>query len=286
MDSNKTFFGVSRRAVLSAFAVLPTLPALFPACASAEMADDPLPSWNDTASKTTIVSFVERVTKQGSPELVPEKERIATFDNDGPLWAEKPIYFQLAFAIDRAKALAALHPEWKDKEPFASLLKGALAGNERAILQIVTVTRSGMKHVEFEKIVHDWVITAKHPQTGKLYAGTVYQPMLELLAYLRGNGFKTFIVSGGGIDFMRVFADRVCGIPPERIVSSSGELDFELRDGKLILMKLPELNSSGDKAGKPIQIHIGRHPIASFGNSDGDLEMLEWAKAVIRPQAD
>jgi phosphoserine phosphatase len=284
MDSNKTFLEVSRRAILSAFAVLPTLPALFPVSASADMAGDPLPSWNDKASKTTIVSFVERVTKQGSPELAPETERIATFDNDRPLWAEQPIYFQLAFAIDRAKALVALHPEWKDEEPFASLLKGALAGDERAILQIVKVTRSGMTSLEFEKIVHEWIITAKHPQTGKLFAGMVYQPVLELLAYLRSNGFKTFIVSGGGIDFMRVFAER---IPPEPIVGGRGKLDFELRDGKLIVMKLPELNFNGDKVGKPvqIQIHIGRHPIASFGNSDGDLEMLDWAKAVIRPQA-
>jgi phosphoglycolate phosphatase-like HAD superfamily hydrolase len=242
-----------------------------------------LPSWNDTAPKRAIVAF-ERVTKQGSPDFVPPAERIATFDNDGTLWAEQPIYFQLAFALDRVKVLAERHPEWKDKEPFASLLKGdlkgALASGEAAIFQIVTVTHSGMTTVEFEKIARDWITTAKHPQTSRLYTEMVYQPMLELLAHLRGNGFKTFIVSGGGIDFMRVFAERVYGIPPEQIVGSSGTLEFELRDGKPILMKLPELNFNDDKAGKPIQIqmHIGRGPIAAFGNSDGDLQMLECAR--------
>ena len=248
------------------------------------VAQGPLPSWNDTAPRKAIVAFVERVTEQGSPDFVPPAERIATFDNDGTLWAEQPIYFQLAFALDRIKMLAPQHPEWKDKEPFASLLKGdlkgALAGGEAAIFQIVTVTHSGITTVEFEKIAHDWITTAKHPQTGRLYTEMVYQPMLELLAYLRDNGFKTFIVSGGGIDFMRVFAERVYGIPPEQVVGSSGKLDFERRDAKPILMKLPELDFIDDKAGKPVQIqmHIGRRPIAAFGNSDGDLQMLEWAK--------
>jgi len=248
------------------------------------LAQEPLPSWNDTAPKKAIVTFVERVTRQGSPEFVPEAERIATFDNDGTLWAEQPIYFQLAFALDRVKELAPLHPEWKDQEPFGSLLKGdlkgALAGGEPAIFEIVTVTHSGMTTEEFEKIVRDWITTAKHPVTGRLYTEMVYQPMLELLAYLRANGFKTFIVSGGGIDFMRVFAERVYGIPPEQVVGSSGKLAFELRDGKPLLMKLPTLNFNDDKAGKPvgIQMHIGRQPIAAFGNSDGDLQMLEWAK--------
>jgi phosphoglycolate phosphatase-like HAD superfamily hydrolase len=248
-------------------------------------AQEPLPSWNDTAPKKTIVAFVERVTKQGSPDFVPPAERIATFDNDGTLWAEQPIYFQLAFALDRVKVLAPQHPEWKDKEPFASLLKadlkGALAGGEAAIFQIITVTHSGMTTEEFEKIVRDWIATAKHPKTGKLYTEMVYQPMLELLAYLRGNSFKTFIVSGGGIDFMRVFAEQVYGIPPEQIVGSSGKIDFELRDGKPVLMKLPELNFNDDKGGKPvgIQMHIGRRPIFAFGNSDGDLQMLQWTTA-------
>ena len=249
------------------------------------VAQGPLPSWNDTAPRTAIVAFVERVTRQGSPDFVPPAERIATFDNDGTLWAEQPIYFQLVFAFDRVKALAPQHPEWKDKEPFASLLKGdlkgALAGGEAAIFQIVTVTHSGMTTEEFETIVRDWISTAKHPVTGRLYSEMVYQPMLELLAYLRANGFKTFIVSGGGIDFMRVFAERVYGIPPEQVVGSSGKLNFELRDGKPVLVKLPELNFNDDKARKPveIQMHIGRRPIFSFGNSDGDLEMLQWTAA-------
>jgi phosphoglycolate phosphatase-like HAD superfamily hydrolase len=247
-------------------------------------AQEPLPSWNDTAPRKAIVAFVERVTKEGSPDFVPPPERVATFDNDGTLWVEQPIYIQLVFALDRVKALAPQHPEWKDKEPFASLLKGdlkgALSGGEAAIFQIVTVTHSGMTTDEFEKIVGDWIATARHPKTGKLYTEMVYQPMLELLAYLRANGFKTFIVSGGGIDFMRVFAERVYGIPPEQVVGSSGKLEFELRDGHPILMKLPELGFNDDKGGKPvaIQTHIGRHPIAAFGNSDGDLQMLEWAR--------
>ncbi len=282
MKQRDKLFELSRRATLSAFVALSGLLSVS-ALAQTAMTD-PLPSWNDTATKKAIVTFVERVTKQGSPDLVPPAERIATFDNDGTLWAEQPIYFQLAFALDRVKALAPLHPEWKDKEPFASLLKGdlkgALAGGEAAIFEIVTVTHSGMTTDEFEKIVRDWITTAKHPVTGRLYTEMVYQPMLELLAYLRGNGFKTFIVSGGGIDFMRAFAERVYGVPPEQVVGSSGKLNFELRDGRPILMKLPELNFNDDKTGKPIgiQMHIGRQPIAAFGNSDGDLQMLEWAK--------
>jgi phosphoglycolate phosphatase-like HAD superfamily hydrolase len=282
MKQRDKFFELSRRAMLSAFVALS---GLLPVSALAQTAmTDPLPSWNDTATKKAIVTFVERVTKQGSPDLVPPAERIATFDNDGTLWAEQPIYFQLAFALDRVKALAPMHPEWKDREPFALLLrgdlKGALAGGEAAIFEIVTVTHSGMTTDEFEKIVRDWITTAKHPVTGRLYSEMVYQPMLELLAYLRGNGFKTFIVSGGGIDFMRAFAERVYGVPPEQVVGSSGKLNFELRDGRPILMKLPELNFNDDKTGKPIgiQMHIGRQPIAAFGNSDGDLQMLEWAK--------
>jgi phosphoglycolate phosphatase-like HAD superfamily hydrolase len=285
MEPSDRLFEVSRRAMLSAFAAFTALPMLLPAPAIAQTAaTDPLPSWNDTATKKAVVTFVERVTKQDSPDLVTPAERIATFDNDGTLWAEQPMYFQLAFALDRVKALAPRHPEWKDEEPFASLLKGdlkaALGGGEAGIFQIVTVTHSGMTTVEFDQIVSDWIAIARHPVTGRLYSEMVYQPMLELLAYLRGNGFKTFIVSGGGIDFMRVFADRIYGIPPEQIVGSSGKLSFELRDGKPFLMKLPELNFDDDKAGKPvgIQMHIGRRPIAAFGNSDGDLQMLEWAK--------
>src|ERR1700710_2476962 len=218
---------------------------LGPSWSTTVFAQDPLPSWNDTAPKKAIVAFVERVTKQGSPDFVPPPERIATFDNDGTLWAEQPIYFQVAFALDRVKVLAPQHPEWKDKEPFASLLKGdlkgALAGGEKAIFEIVTVTHSGMTTVEFEQIVREWIATAKHPVTGRLYTEMVYQPMLELLAYMRANGFKTFIVSGGGIDFMRPWSEKVYGIPPEQVVGSSGKTKFDMVDGKPVLMRLPAI---------------------------------------------
>ncbi len=249
------------------------------------VAADPLPSWNDTAPKKAIVAFVERVTKKGSPDFVPVAERIATFDNDGTLWAEQPMYFQLAFALDRVQALAPQHPEWKDKEPFASLLKGdvkgALAGGEPAIFQIVMATHAGRTTEEFEQIVKDWLATAKHPTTKRPYTAMVYQPMLELLAYLRANGFKPFIVSGGGIDFMRPWTEKVYGIPPEQVIGSSIKTQFEWRDGKPVLVRLPELNFIDDGAGKPvgIQLYIGRRPIAAFGNSDGDLPMLQWTTA-------
>ena len=248
-------------------------------------AQDPLPSWNDTASKKAIVAFVEKVTKEGSPEFVPPAERIATFDNDGTLWAEQPLYFQFMFALERVKVMAPQHPEWKTKEPFASLLKGdvkgALAGGEPAIGQIMMTTHSGMTTEEFENIVKDWIATAKHPKTGRLLTEMIYQPMLELLTYLRANGFKTFIVSGGGIDFMRPWTEKVYGVPPEQVVGSSGKTKFEMVGGKPVLMKLPEVNFIDDKTGKPvgIQSHIGRRPIAAFGNSDGDLQMLQWTAA-------
>jgi phosphoserine phosphatase len=270
--------------MLSAFAAIPVLPALFPRSAMADLTGDPLPSWNDTASKTAITDFVERVTKSGSSDYVPEAERIAAFDNDGTLWAEQPMYFQLMFALYRVKLLAPQHPEWTTTEPFASLLKGdlkgALAGGEPALMKIVIETHSGMDSVEFDRIVLDWIGTAKHPVTGRLYTEMVYQPMLELTAYLRANAFKTFIVSGGGIDFMRPWTEGVYGIPPEQVVGSSGKTRFELRDTKPILMRLPELDFINDGPGKPVGInsHIGRRPIAAFGNSDGDLQMLEWAK--------
>jgi len=249
------------------------------------LADDPLPSWNDTAPKKTITTFVGQVTRKGSPDFVPVNERIAVFDNDGTLWAEQPMYFQLIFALDRVKALAPRHPEWKTKEPFASLLKGdvkgALAGGERAMLEIVMVTHAGMTTEEFEKIVRAWIATAKHPKTGKLYTEMVYQPMLELLAYLRANGFKTFIVSGGGIEFMRPWTEKVYGIPLEQVIGSSIKTKFEMRDGKPVLVRLPEINFIDDKAGKPVGInsHIGRKPVATFGNSDGDWQMLQWTQA-------
>jgi phosphoglycolate phosphatase-like HAD superfamily hydrolase len=231
------------------------------------------------------MAFAEKVTKEGAPDFVPVPERIAVFDNDGTLWAEQPMYFQAFFVFDRIKALAPQHPEWKDKEPFASVLKGdvksALAGGDRALMEMVMATHTGMTSEEFAKIVKDWIATAKHPMTKRPYTEMVYQPMLELLAYLRANGFKTFVVSGGGIEFMRPWTENVYGIPPEQVIGSSGKTKFELRDGKPVLVRLPELNFVDDKGGKPVGInqHIGRRPIAAFGNSDGDLQMLQWTAA-------
>ena len=253
-------------------------------------ADDPLPSWSATAPKKSIVAFVQRVTKQGSPDFVPVAERIATFDNDGTLWAEQPLYVQGVFLIDRARALAPQHPEWRTKEPFALLLKGDLKGiaamNEQGAMDLMAATHSGMTTEEFSKTVTDWITTAKHPTTRRLYTAMVYQPMLELLAYLRANGFKTFIVSGGGIEFMRPWTEKVYGIPPEQVVGSSGKLKFETQNGTPVLMKLAAIDLIDDKAGKPvgIQNHIGRRPIAAFGNSDGDLQMLQWTTAGSGPR--
>ena len=248
-------------------------------------AADPLPSWNDGKTKQSILTFVATVTQEGSPDFAPPAERIATFDNDGTLWAEQPMYFQLAFAIDRVKALAGEHPEWKQKEPYKSVLAGdlktALAGGMSSLMEIVTATHTGMTTEEFEVVVKQWLATAKHPGTGRPYSEMIYEPMLELLAYLRANGFKTFIVSGGGVEFMRAFAEKVYGIPPEQVIGSVGKQSFELRDGKPVLIKLPALDYFDDKEAKPIAIqrHIGRRPIAAFGNSDGDLQMLQWTAA-------
>jgi len=259
--------------------------AIFAALAlvmNAHAETDPLPSWNDGPAKQAIVDFVSATTDKTSPKFVPVAERIATFDQDGTLWAEQPMYFQLLFALHRVGVLAPQHPEWKDKEPFASLLKGdvkgALAGGEPAIGQIVMATHAGMTTEEFDKIVKDWIASAKHPKTGRLMTAMVYQPMLELLAYLRAKGFKTFIVSGGGVEFMRPWTDKVYGIPPEQVVGSSGKTVFQIRHGVPVLVKQPTINFVNDKAGKPvaIQLHIGRRPIAAFGNSDGDLQMLQW----------
>jgi phosphoserine phosphatase len=238
---------------------------------SASQADrDPLPSWNEGPAKQAITNFVTGVTAKGGPDFVTPAERIAVFDNDGTLWSEKPVPFQVLFAFDRVKALAPQHPEWKTKQPFASLLKGDMQGvaaaGEKGVLDIMAATHSGMTTDEFSRTVQEWIATAKHPKTGRLFTDMVYQPMLELLVYLRDNGFKTFIVSGGGVEFMRPWTERVYGIPPEQVVGSSGKLELETRDGK---------------EGKPvgIQSRIGRRPIAAFGNSDGDLQMLEWTMA-------
>jgi phosphoserine phosphatase len=270
---------ISRRTLLS---LLPA--ALLVLGAPAFAQGDPLPSWNDGAAKKSIVAFVEKVTRPGSPDFVPPAERIATFDNDGTLWCEQPVPVQLYFAIDRVKALAPQHPEWKTKEPFASLLRGdlktALAGGDHALLELIMATHAGMTTVEFEQIVKDWIATAKHPKTGRLFTDMTYQPMVELLAYLRANGFKNFIVSGGGIEFMRPWTEKAYGIPPEQVVGSSVKTRFEMRNGKSILLRLPELNFNDDKADKPVGInqHIGRRPIAAFGNSRGDKEMLEYTQ--------
>ncbi len=241
--------------------------------------------WNEGASRNAIEGFVKRVTTPGAPGFIAPEERIAVFDNDGTLWAEQPMYFQFLFAVDRVKAMAGANPQWATQEPFASVLKGdlktALAGGEKAILEIVMATHAGMTTVEFDAIVKQWIATARHPKTGKLYSEMVYQPMVELLAYLRANGFKTYIVSGGGIEFMRPWAERVYGIPPEQIIGSSGVLTFEMRDGAPVLVKQPKLDFIDDKEGKPVAIdrRIGRRPVAAFGNSDGDLQMLQWTAA-------
>ena len=251
----------------------------------AAQAAEPLPSWNDGAARSAIVKFVDTVTTQGSPDFVSEPARIAVFDNDGTLWAEQPMYFQLIFAIDRVKALAPKHPEWKHKEPFASLLKGdvktALAGGEHAALEIVMATHAGITTAEFEKIVQEWITSARHPTTHRPYTEMIYQPMLELLAYLRTNGFKTFIVSGGGVEFMRAWTNEVYGIPPEQVIGSSIKTEFRINNGIPVLTRLPEVNFIDDKEGKPVAInqHIGRRPIAAFGNSDGDLQMLQRTTA-------
>jgi phosphoserine phosphatase len=277
VKSYRAYFRLSFLAAL-------TLCVLLLTAVGAYAQNDPLPSWNDGKAKQSIITFVEKVTRPDSPDFVPVPERIATFDNDGTLWCEQPVPVQLYFALDRVKALAPLHPEWKTKEPFASLLKGdlktALAGGDKVILELFMATHTGMTTVEFEQIVKDWIATAKHPKTGKLYTEMVYQPMLELLAYLRANGFKNFIVSGGGIEFMRPWTEQVYGIPPEQVIGSSVTTKFEMRDGKPVLVRLPKLNFNDDKADKPVGInqHIGRRPIAAFGNSRGDKEMLEYTQ--------
>ena len=280
--------GLSLKLPTVSILLVSLLPAAFAqqdAVASSALAADQLPSWNDTAPKQAIVAFVEKVTKERSPDFVPAPERIAVFDNDGCLWSEQPMYFQAFFIFDRIKQLAPQHPEWKNTEPFASALNGdvqsALAGGEHALIEMAMATHAGMTTEEFERIVRDWIKTARHPKTGLLYTEMVFQPLLELLAYLRANGFKTFIVSGGGIEFMRVFSEQVYGVPPEQVIGSTIKTKFELRDGQPVLVRLPELNFVDDKAGKPvgIQTHIGRRPIAAFGNSDGDLQMLQWTAA-------
>lgn len=248
-------------------------------------ADDPLPSWNDGAAKQKIIGFVKRVTDRNGPDFVPAPERIAVFDNDGTLWGEQPAYFQLLFAIDRVKALAPQHPEWATTQPFKAALDGDMealaASGKQGLAELIMASHAGNTLEEFQQIVSDWLTTAKHPRFNRPYTELVYQPMLELLAYLRANGFKTFIVSGGGIEFLRAWSEQVYGIPPEQVVGSSIKTKYEVRDGKPVLVRLAEVDFINDKAGKPVGINqlIGRRPIAAFGNSDGDFEMLEWTTA-------
>jgi phosphoserine phosphatase len=275
--------GLSRRLLVSTFATLPVLLGpLRSISASAQSSGDPLPSWNDGATKQSITSFVARVTTQGGPDFVPADRRIATFDNDGTLWIEQPMYVQFAFILDRVKALAPQNPAWTTTQPFKAVLDGdmkALAAfGEKELVELMAASHAGMTTDEFAKIVSDWLASARDHRFKRPYTELVYQPMLELLAYLRANGFKTFIVSGGGIEFMRPWTERVYGIPPEQVVGSSIKTRFEMRDGKPVLFRLPEINFIDDKTGKPIGInqHIGRRPIAAFGNSDGDLEMLQY----------
>jgi hypothetical protein len=246
---------------------------------------DPLPSWNEGPAKQAIGEFVRAVTDKSSSQYVPPEQRIATFDNDGTLWCEQPLYFQGFFTFDRMKALVPQHPEWKERQPFKAVLendsKALAAAGEKGAAEILMTTHAGVTTEEFEKIVRDWIATARHPRFNKPFTGVIYQPMLELLGYLRENGFRTYIVSGGGVEFMRPWTEKVYGIPPEQVVGSSIKLKFKMRDGKPVLMRLPEIDFIDDGPGKPVGIQkfIGRRPIAAFGNSDGDLQMLQWTAA-------
>ena len=246
---------------------------------------DPLPSWKEGPSKASILRFVKTVTYESGLEFVPPSDRIAVFDNDGTLWSEKPFYFQLVFALDRVKALAPEHPEWREQQPFKAILEndieGFLAGGLKAILDVLVATHGGNTSEEFEQIVVDWITSARHPRTGRLYTEMVYQPMLELLDYLRANGFRTYIVSGGGIEFMRAWVEDVYGIPPEQVIGSSIETRFEMREGGPVLVRIPKVDFVDDNEGKPVGIHkfIGRRPILAFGNSNGDQQMFHWTAA-------
>jgi phosphoglycolate phosphatase-like HAD superfamily hydrolase len=268
-----------RRRVRVLVSVVLALALAVPAVA---LASDPLPSWNAGKTKESIVRFVTDATRPGSATFIPPEERIAVFDNDGTLWSEQPYYFQLAFALDRVKALAPQHPEWKEKEPFKSLLagdvQGALAGGEHAIVEIVMATHAGVTTDEFTRSVESWLASARHPRFDRPYTEVIYQPMLELLTYLRAQGFQTWIVSGGGIEFMRPWTEKTYGIPPQQVVGSSIVTRFELQGGKPVLIREPKVEFVDDGPGKPVGINrfIGRRPVFAFGNSDGDQQMLEW----------
>ena len=254
-------------------------------CAVSYAAQDPLPSWNDGSAKTAILGFVAAVTEKGGKDYVEPAQRIAVFDHDGTLWVEYPMYTQILFAFERVKKLAPQHPEWKTKQPFKALLAGDMktvgASGMKGIMEILMATHSGMTAEEFEREASNWLATAKHPKFKRLYSECIYQPQLELLAYLRANGFKNFIVSGGGIQFMRPITEKNYGIPPEQVVGSSAVAEFQIKDGKPEIIRLPKINFVNDKAGKPVGIyqHIGRRPILAFGNSDGDMQMIEYTMA-------
>lgn len=268
---------------LSSFRVLRRLVLVWAVVVIATVARaEPLPSWNDTANRDAIMAFVAAVTDPMSPDYVPTAERIAVFDNDGTLWAEQPFYPQLFFVLDRVRELAPAHPEWQSTQPFKAALEGDMealaAAGEHGLLELAMATHAGNSTDEFASVVRNWIATARHPRFDRPFTELVYQPMLELLGYLRANGFQTWIVSGGGIEFMRPWAFDVYGVPPEQVIGSSIKTRFELRDGEPVLLRLPEINFIDDKEGKPIAINqfIGRRPIAAFGNSDGDLQMLQW----------
>ncbi len=274
---------LSRLFVVGLTAALVACTASAPAPGDEQAAvQDPLPSWDDGAAKQAIVDVVNRVTTPGGPEFVPEAERIATFDNDGTLWAEQPAYFQLAFAIDRVKAMASEHPDWKTTQPFKAAIEddtaALMATGTHGILELVMATHAGVTTDQFAEIAKDWLPTAVHPRFDRPYTDLAYQPMLEVLTYLRASGFKTFIVSGGGLEFMRAFTERVYGVPPEQVVGSSAVTVFEVREGRAVLVQQPKMFFVDDGPDKPVAInrHIGRRPIMAFGNSDGDFEMLEY----------
>jgi hypothetical protein len=273
---------ISRRFMLALFAALPTSFGTFFRAAARAQDADPLPSWNAGHAKQSILDFVTAVTRKGSQDFVPEPLRIATFDDDGTLWVEQPMYTQLAFALDRVKALAPQHPEWNTKQPFKAALEGdmvSLAGSgERGVVELIVASHADITTQEFESIVIDWLATARHPRFNRPYTDLVYQPMLELLAYLGANRFKTFIMSGGVVEFVRPWTEQVFGVPPEQIVGSRSKIRLAIRDGRPLLFRLPEANFVDDKSGKAVGFdeYVGRRPIAAFGNSDGDLEMLQW----------
>jgi len=244
--------------------------------------DAVLPSWNEGVARSAILDFAHRVTTEGSPDFLPVAERIAVFDNDGTLWGEQPLYVQAKFALDRIKALAPSHPEWRTTQPFKGVLEGDMkavaAMGEQGLAQIVAASHANNTTEEFETIVRDWIGSARHPTTQRLYTEMVFQPMRELLGFLRSQGFKTYIVSGGGVEFLRPWVERTYGVPPEQVVGSRIKVKYDVRDGRPVLARLPDVDLVDDGAGKPVGIHqvIGRRPVAAFGNSDGDFQMLEW----------